>query len=97
MGFGEAVEHLGDEVWLKEAGHGGHVLERYVLYPGLSPFSLLSPGCHEVKHHSAFPPDTNQNELPCPGPRNNGSKSSRTKAFPPSSWFSQVFSHCDGM
>lgn len=31
MGFGEAMEHLGDEVWLKEAGHGGHVLERYVL------------------------------------------------------------------
>lgn len=42
MGFGEAMEHLGDEAWLKEAGHRGHILERYALYPALSPSSSFS-------------------------------------------------------
>lgn len=90
------MEHLGDEAWLEGAGHRGYVLERCVLYLALFPFVFLFPGYHEASSVVALSPGTNPNVLSCPRPGNNGSKSSPTETFPPSSRFSQAFSHCDG-
>lgn len=96
MGFWEAIEHLGDDAWLEEADHRGHVLESYVLYLVLSPFIFLSPGYHETSS-IALPPNTSHNVLLNPRPRNNGSKSQRLDSFFFQVGFlNQPGSHCIG-